>query len=88
MTTKTIAFTVLAASVAAFTTTAVAEVKNPVKKPAVTQATPKAHKNAVSTRNTLASNWPELPERQAGKPYRKIIESPFGARERNFESGH
>ena len=33
------------------------------------------------------SNWPALPERQAGKSYSKRVKTTFGLRERNFESG-
>ena len=33
------------------------------------------------------SNWPALPERQAGRSYSKRVHTTFGIRERNFESG-
>ena len=33
------------------------------------------------------SNWPALPERQAGRSYSKPVHTTFGIRERNFESG-
>lgn len=39
------------------------------------------------TKDSQASNWPALPERQAGTSYGQVIVSPFGMRERNFESG-
>lgn len=33
------------------------------------------------------SNWPALPERQAGRSYSAIIKTTSGVRERNAESG-
>ena len=57
------------------------------------QTRPEATTNTASattqpaTVDRRTSNWPDLPERQAGKSYRQVITSPFGYRERNFESG-
>ena len=47
---------------------------------------------ATSTTNAQVtqsnqSNWPDHPERQGGASYSKVIQSGFGHRERNFESG-
>ncbi|MFK7753522.1 MAG: hypothetical protein AB8B51_13325 [Sedimentitalea sp.] len=42
---------------------------------------------AATTTKTRASNWPNIPERHAGKSYSAVIKDGFGARERNFESG-
>ena len=39
------------------------------------------------TRNPRFSNWPGLPERQAGRSYSKLINTTSGVRERNAESG-
>ena len=33
------------------------------------------------------SNWPALPERQAGRSYSQMVNTTSSARERNFESG-
>ncbi len=33
------------------------------------------------------SNWPALPERQAGRSYSQLVHTTSGVRERNFESG-
>ena len=39
------------------------------------------------SKNSRLSNWPALPERQAGRSYSAIVHTTFGLRERNFESG-
>lgn len=39
------------------------------------------------TKNASTSNWPGLPDRQAGKSYSKLIVTTYGFRERNAESG-
>lgn len=39
------------------------------------------------TKNQNSSNWPGLPERQAGKSYSKIVTTTSGFRPRNAESG-
>jgi len=39
------------------------------------------------TKDPQASNWPGLPERQAGRSYSKLIHTTSGVRERNAESG-
>lgn len=39
------------------------------------------------TKNASTSNWPGLPDRQAGKSYSKLVVTTYGFRERNAESG-